>query len=160
MYEVKTREVPAQRVLTVSRHVRQPELQDFLMESMSALPASLEGTAAKTDSHCFVIYHGVVSADSDGPVEVCLPFEGELEAPAGTTIRIEPAHLEAYTTITLEQCAFPGTLEAYDAVHAYMAKNLPEPTGSPREIYFVGHEKVGPHDPFCDVAWPASRPGD
>ncbi len=31
-----------------------------------------------------------------------------------------------------------------------------EPIGSPREVYFVEHEKVTAADPFCDVAWPAS----
>jgi len=28
--------------------------------------------------------------------------------------------------------------------------------GAPREVYFVEHTKVGPNDPFCDVAWPAA----
>ncbi len=108
MYQVHTRQVPEQRVLTISRNVRQPELQGFLIEAMSALPTALEGTSARTSAPGFAIYHGVVSADSDGPVEVCLPFDGELEAPEGTRIRIEPAHHEAFTTITLEQCVFPG----------------------------------------------------
>jgi DNA-binding transcriptional MerR regulator len=156
MYEVRTRQVPEQQVLTVSRNVRQPELQPFLMEAMSDLPRALEGTRAKTDSHCFAIYHGVVSADSDGPVEVCLPFEGQIEAPAGTRIRIEPAHNEAFTTITLAQCVFPGILEAYDAVSSFIDRQGMEPIGSPREVYFVEHEKVAENDPFCDIAWPAS----
>ena len=156
MYAVHTRQVPEQRVLTMSRNVRQPELQPFLMEAMSDLPRALEGTRAKTDSHCFAIYHGVVSADSDGPVEVCLPFEGQIEAPAGTRVRIEPAHLEAFTTITLAQCVFPGILEAYDAVRTFIDKNTMEPIGSPREVYFVEHEKVAENDPFCDIAWPAA----
>jgi effector-binding domain-containing protein len=98
----------------------------------------------------------VVSADADGPVEVCLPFQGDIEAPAGTRIRIEPAHNEAYTTITRAQCVFPGILEAYDAVSAFIEKEGMEPIGSPREVYFVEHEKVAENDPFCDVAWPAS----
>jgi DNA-binding transcriptional MerR regulator len=156
MYEVHTRQIPDQQVLTMSRHVRQPELEAFLMEAMSGLPSMLEGTTAKTDWHCFAIYHGVVSADSDGPVEVCLPFEGNIEAPSGTQVRIEPAHQEAFTTITLAQCVFPGILEAYDAVRTFIDKNAMEPIGSPREVYFVEHEKVAENDPFCDVAWPAS----
>lgn len=156
MYEVKTRQVPAQRVLTVSRHLKVPHLEPFLMKAMGDLPTALEGTPARTDSHCFVIFHGEVSEDSDGPVEVCLPFEGELDAPAGMDIRIEPAHQEAFTTVTLEQCSYPTILEAYDAVHGFLKTEGLEPTGSPREVYFVEHTKVGPNDPFCDVAWPAA----
>ncbi len=155
VYEVQTRQVPEQRVLTMSRHVRQPELQDFLMETMSALPTALEGTSAKTNTNV-AIYHGVVSADSDGPVEVCLPFQGELEAPPGTQVRIEPAHHEAFTTITLEQCLFPGTLEAYDAVHAFMEKQGMEPIGSPPRGLLRGAREGRRNDPFCDIAWPAS----
>jgi DNA-binding transcriptional MerR regulator len=156
MYEVKTRQVPAQRVLTVSRNVKVPYLEPFLMKAMGDLPTALEGTPARTDSHCFAIFHGEVSQDSDGPVEVCLPFEGDLAAPDGMAIRIEPAHQEAFTTITLEQCRYPAILEAYDAVHGFITKEGLEPTGSPREVYFVEHTKVGPNDPFCDVAWPAA----
>jgi hypothetical protein len=26
--------------------------------------------------------------------------------------------------------------------------------GAPREVYFVEHTKVGPDDPFCDIAFP------
>jgi DNA-binding transcriptional MerR regulator len=156
MFDVKTRDVPDQQVLTTSRHVRVPYLEPFLMETMAALPTALEGTSARTDSHCFVIYHGEVNEDSDGPVEVCLPFEGSISAPSGTRVRIEPAHHEAYTTITPEQCAFPKILEAYDALDRFLRRNAMESAGSPREVYFVEHTKVGPNDPFCDVAWPAT----
>jgi len=93
---------------------RYGHLEPFLMKVMGDLPTALEGTPARTDSHCFVIFHGEVSEDSDGPVEVCLPFAGELEAPAGMNIRVEPAHQEAFTTITTEQCIYPTILEAYD----------------------------------------------
>ena len=157
MYEVRTRQVPEQQVLTMSRHVKQPELVDFMMPAMGALARSLEGTPVRTDAHCFVIFHGVVGADSDGPVEVCLPFEGTLDPiPAGMQVRIEPAHHEAFTTVTLQHTTFPDILEAYDAVRESLEANGAEPTGSPREVYFVDHTKVGPTDPFCDVAWPAT----
>jgi DNA-binding transcriptional MerR regulator len=156
MYQVQTRQVAEQKVLTVSRHVKQPELVDFMMPAMGELAQALEGTPARTEFHCFVIYHGVVDADSDGPVEVCLPFEGEFDPPAGMQVRIEPAHFEAFTTVSLEHTTFPDILEAYDGVRGYLEKEGLEPTGSPREVYFVDHTRVGPTDPFCDVAWPAT----
>ena len=156
MYEVKTRQVPEQQVLTATRHVKQPELQTFIMEQMGALPTAIERAGAKPVSPQIVIFHGEVNADSDGPVEVCQPFEGRMEPREGTQVRIEPAHQEAFTTITLQQCEFPGILEAYDAVHAFLQREGMEPSGSPREVYFVEPDKIGPDDPFCDVAWPAT----
>jgi effector-binding domain-containing protein len=156
MYQVHTRQVPEQRLMTVSRHVKQPQLVPLMMEAIGQLSAVLEGTLARTDSPWFAIYHGVVDADSDGPVEICLPFAGDLEAPAGMQIRIEPAHHEAFTTVDLEHTKFPDILEAFDAVRGYLEEEGLEPTGSPREIYFVDPTNLGPTDPFCDVAWPAS----
>ena len=156
MYQVHTRQVPEQRVLTVSRHVTQPELVPFMMEAAGQLYSALEGTSAKTDSPWFAIFHGVVDADSDGPVEICLPFVGTIDAPAGMQVRIEPAHHEAFTTVDLEHTKFPDILEAYDAVRGYLEREGLEPTGSPREIYFTEPANLGPTDPFCDVAWPAT----
>jgi DNA-binding transcriptional MerR regulator len=156
MYQVHTRAVPEQRVLTVSRHVKQPELVPFTMEAIDQLFTALDGTSAKTESPWFAIYHGVVDADSDGPVEVCLPFVGELEAPTGMQIRIEPAHHEAFTTVDLEHTKFPDILEAYDAVRGYLGREGLEPTGSPREVYFAEPTNLSPGDPFCDIAWPTT----
>jgi DNA-binding transcriptional MerR regulator len=156
MYQVHTRAVPEQRLLTVSRHVKQPELVPFTMEAIDQLFTALDGTSAKTESPWFAIYHGVVDADSDGPVEVCLPFVGELEAPTGMQIRIEPAHHEAFTTVDLEHTKFPDILEAYDAVRGYLEREGLEPTGSPREVYFAEPSNLSPGDPFCDIAWPTT----
>ena len=40
----------------------------------------------------FDIFHGNVTADSDGPVEVCVPVGQPAEDPAELAWRIEPAH--------------------------------------------------------------------
>ena len=73
----------------------------------------------------------------------------------GGEVRIEPAHLEAYATISKAQCEFPRILEAYDAVETYVKGHGMDPAGSPREVYFVDFNAVGPDDPFVDIAWPA-----
>jgi DNA-binding transcriptional MerR regulator len=155
MYEVRTREVPEQKILSVKRNVRQPELMAFLMEWMPGVANVLDSAGVRHNTHSFVIYHGEVNQDSDGPVEVCMAFEGEVQAPAGTGVRTEPAHTEAYTTITRAQCEFPRILEAYDAVETYVKTHGMDPSGSPREVYFVDINAIGPDDPFVDIAWPA-----
>lgn len=153
MHEVRTRHVPEQQILTVQRHVRQPQLPDFLTEWMPGLAAILDKAGVRHAIYAFVVYHGWVNEDSDGPVEVCMAFDGEIEAPDGTSVRIEPAHREAYTTITKDQCQFARILEAYDAVLSFVGEHG-EGAGSPREVYFVDIDAVGPDDPFCDIAWP------
>ena len=50
----------------------------------------------------FVLYHGAVNNEEDGPVEVCVPTdEGDKRLPAGEI---------AFTEISGEQCQFPEIL--------------------------------------------------
>jgi effector-binding domain-containing protein len=153
MYEVRTRHIPEQQVLTVKRSVRQPELLPFLMEAMPGVAVALDKTGVHHATRTFVIYHGAVNADSDGPVEVCMAFDGTIQAPDGFAVRTEPAHEEAYVTISKRQMEFPKILDAYDAVSGYVNEHG-EMAGAPREVYFVDVNAVGPDDPFADVAKP------
>lgn len=154
MYDVQIRQVPEQRVLTIQRALTVEGLSDFIMQATGELYAQVEKSDGRPAGPSFVIYHGEVNHDSDGPVEICLPFDGPVEPTSEMTLRTEPAHTEAFTTITLEQCKFPGILEAYSAVEGWLQEGGREPTASPREVYFVEHTKIGADDPFCDVAFP------
>jgi hypothetical protein len=68
--------------------------------------------------------------------------------------RTEPAHREAFTTITKAQVAYPQILSAYDAVEAWVKSGDHVVTGSPREIYFADFDAAGPDDPVADIAFP------
>ncbi|MEU4524670.1 MerR family transcriptional regulator [Amycolatopsis sp. NPDC024027] len=102
MYEVTVRDVPERRVLSVISRVNQDELEPMTRELFihrlrrGGVP-QVEGTAGAP----FMIYHGEVSGDSDGPVEWCwpVPEDGAAEIAAGfpdLTLRTEPAHQEAF----------------------------------------------------------------
>jgi DNA-binding transcriptional MerR regulator len=154
MFDVATRHVPEQRVLTIQRALTVDALDAFILESTGALYTHVEKAGAKQAGPSFVVYHGEVNQDSDGPVEVCVPVDGSVEPTAQMTLRTESAHGEAYTTITLEQCQFPGILDAYSAVERWVQANGRSVAASPREVYFVERTKIEPDDPFCDVAFP------
>ena len=159
MFDVATRQVAEQRVITIQRALTVDTLPDFIMEATGVLCTHVEASRAKQAGPSFVAYHGLVDNDSDGPVEVCVPFEGTVDPVGEMHVRVEPAHAEAYTTISLAQCSFPGILDAYGAVDRWIGEQGRTVSGSPREVYFVEHTKVGPKDPFCDVAWPATPVG-
>ncbi len=153
MYDVREREVPEQVVLTEQRHVRIPELSEWLPAAIGRLvetAAASGGVAAPV----FVVYHGEVNEDSDGPVEVCVPVADERE-PSGPTRR-EPAHQEAYVTITKAQVEYPQILSAYDAVAHWIENQGREVAGSPREVYFADWDAAAPTDEVCDIAFPVS----
>ena len=154
MYEIHERDVPEQLVLTEQRHIRVQELPDWLSSAIGRLVESAEaqgGVAAPV----FVIFHGEVNEDSDGPVEVCVPVGGR--KPAGdTAARIEPSHREAYTRITKAQVEYPQILSAYDAVASWIGAQGRTVAGSPREVYFTDFTAASPTDEVCDIAFPVT----
>ena len=93
MFEVKVKQVPAQRYAARTANVRVAQLEPFILETIGEL--STEAVAGPP----FTIFHGAVTEESDGPVEVGVPrTDGDLELPAGEV---------AYTTISGTQCDFP-----------------------------------------------------
>ena len=154
MYEIHERDVPEQVVLTEQRHIRVQELDEWLPAAIGRLVETAEangGIAAPV----FVVYHGEVNEDSDGPVEVCVPVGSGVEA-AGTAIRREAAHREAYTRITKAQVEYPQILSAYDAVAGWIGSEGRTVAGSPREVYFTDFMAAAPTDEVCDIAFPVS----
>ncbi|GHB83748.1 MerR family transcriptional regulator [Streptomyces cirratus] len=150
---VHTREIPAQLVLTEQRHVTPEELPAWIAAAMTRLHSAAE-TAGGPAAAPFVVYHGEVNHDSDGPVEVCVPVDpaaaGRLAAPT----REEPAHREAYIRITKAQVVFPQILSAFETVARWMREQDVPASAAPREVYFTDWTAAGHDDEVCDVAFP------
>jgi DNA-binding transcriptional MerR regulator len=153
-FDVREREVAEQTVLSEQRHVLQPELAGWLPDCIGRLYGLAGERFGGAAGPCFVIYHGEVNQDSDGPVEVCVPVRAPNRRSAGTAMRIEPAHREAYARITRAMVEFPQILSAYDAVTEWLNANARSMTASPREIYFADFEAAKPTDEVCDIAFP------
>jgi DNA-binding transcriptional MerR regulator len=154
VYDIQTREVPEQKVLSTQRNITAGDLPAFIGEAYTQLFAHLEAGGRPVAGDPFVVYHGEVTEDSDGPVEVCVPFTGPLE-PAGTLgVRLEPAHTEAYTRIPKREIRFPDILRAYDAVGGWLHERGERPTLPPREVYFTDMSAVGDDEPAADIAFP------
>jgi DNA-binding transcriptional MerR regulator len=154
MYDVQTRDVPAQDVLSVTRSLTVKDLESFIIVVTGDLIGQVERASAAVGPAPFVIFHGEVNEDSDGPVEVCVPFSGAVEPHGGAVARVEPAHREAYTTITRAQVQFPGILDAYAAVERWIEEHGEQMATAPREVYFNPDPDPDPDDPFCDIAFP------
>jgi DNA-binding transcriptional MerR regulator len=152
-HTVLTREVPAQLVLTEQRHVTPEELSGWLSAAMCRLgdaASAAGGPVAPT----FVVYHGEVNHDSDGPVEVCVPVDPAAAGRLDGAMRDEPAHREAYVRITKAQVAFPQILSAFEAVSSWLGAQDLVAAAAPREVYFTDFVAAGPDDEVCDIAFP------
>jgi effector-binding domain-containing protein len=158
MYDVATRDVPAQDVISITRSLTVKDLERFIVDGTRDLLGQVERAGARPGHASFVIYHGEVNDDSDGPVEVCVPFTGSVPAQGEASVRAEPAHREAYTTITMAQCQFPGILDAYAAVERWIETNGAQMSAAPREVYFNDDPEPEPDRPFCDIAFPIGGP--
>jgi hypothetical protein len=104
----------------------------------------------------FVIYHGEVNEDRDGPVEACTPVAPTTDLPAHVAARREPAHRQAYVTISRAQLEFPQILSAYDAVADWVSSAGLAHAGPPREVYLRGVDipAAALADPVCHIAYP------
>lgn len=152
MFEVKQREIPEQLVLTEQRHIHVDELAGWLGATMPRQwkqASELGGMVAPQ----FVIFHGEVNQDSDGPVEVCTPID-KANDNADVPTRVEPAHQEAYVRLRKAQVEYPQILSAYDAVAQWLAAQELTMSAAPREVYFTDFMAAGPDDEVCDVAYP------
>jgi len=153
---VGQRDVPAQTVLTEQRHVYVGELT-WIRDAAARLEARacLCGGVAGAR---FVIFHGTVTTDSDGPVEVCLPVRHPPADPAEAACRVEPAHCEAFIHVTKANFDVPAIWSVYDQLDRWVTAEGRRRSGAPREVYRHGADSAaqgaGADQHVCDVAVP------
>jgi DNA-binding transcriptional MerR regulator len=104
MYEVATRDVPRRSVLCLKRNVNEEGAWALGKEFIAILRERPLPKMKGREGAMFSIYWGEVSADSDGPVEWCMPVpEAEAKALAShypeLTLRSERAHREAFVAL-------------------------------------------------------------
>ncbi len=153
VYTIATRHVPAQRVLSIQRRLLAADTDVFVAEAKAAFALVLAG---RPPAGSFtVIFHGIVDHESDGPIEAIVGCPDDVMPTDAVGIRTEPAHDEAYTTITKAQWAYPAILAAYDAVAASPeAQARARRALSCREVYLADPADVGDDELLCDIAFP------
>ena len=153
MFPIQTRHVPAQRVMSIQRRLAVSEMPSFVRETKAAFAGHLGGLAPA--GPFVLIFHGIVDQESDGPVEATLGCPASVQ-PAGLIgIRTEPAHDEAFTTITKAQWEYPAILAAYDAVACSPEVSArPRSRLSCREVYLAEPAAIGDDDLVCEIAFP------
>ncbi|MDV6375776.1 hypothetical protein [Deinococcus arenicola] len=131
-----------------------PDLSGFIAEGMDTVFGLIASGGATVIGAPFVVYHGEVNTDNDGLVEVCVPYSGPLTPGGRLILRQEPAHAEAYVTLTKSQFQFPGILDAYDAASAYASAHGSASDLGPREVYPHAWDGLKGDDLAGDMAWP------
>ncbi len=113
MYEVGTREMPARSLLCLKRNVDEAGAWALGKEFIAILRERPLPKLEGREGAMFSIYWGEVSADSDGPMEMCRPV-AEVDAMAlaahypELSLRTEAAHREAFVEIAAGTGGNPG----------------------------------------------------
>lgn len=131
MYEVATRELPARSLLCLKHHVDGSAGEWALGKEFVAIfrerpVPQMQGIIGAA----FVIYHGEVNEDSDGPIEWCRPVpDDQAEALAASypelTLRTEPA--QAFIHLGNAQATPPRWQLVSETLHDWAAEHHPEP---------------------------------
>ena len=104
MFEVVTRTVPERSLLCQLRHVADEQHTMAFGKEFLAIFKTRPQPLVAGVPFLVLIYHGEVSADSDGPVECCRPVPAEQAEELAAlypelTLHSEPAHEEAFVHV-------------------------------------------------------------
>jgi len=145
---VRTRHVVEHKLLYREQRLHVDALEDFSAESQARIRARLRDAGLISDEPLQVHFHGLVTRDSDGPVEVGVAFAGSVDPIDDLRIRLVPAHLQAYLPVPSASSVFPQVLRVYDALEAWIDANKLLSSASPLEIH------PGTDGAVFDVAYP------
>jgi DNA-binding transcriptional MerR regulator len=158
------RSVPDRTLLSLTRHAHADELGEILGSTLTAFRHLAPAAPLTWPDNCpFVVYYGEVSADGDGPVELCRPVDPDdpgaaglaavaAAAVPGATVRREPAHDEVYLRLPRAGADDPRLLEGYAVLERWCARHGREPAGAPRQVLIADWRTAGPGDPAFDLA--------
>lgn len=158
MYEVGVRDIPARSLLSCVRHVH----GDGLMSLGKGFIRRLrDGAVPRPDGIAgapFVIYHGHVDQDSDGPVEWCWPVPDEQATEIASrfpdlALRTEDGHQEAFIHLETTQVDNAQTVILGETLLAWAVEQHRHPTGGIRQVLAPDPPPAGDHSD-CDWSIP------
>lgn len=119
--EIKT--LPAFRAVSIKRRIKVPEFHSFIPQALDQLKAHLEGVDAQITGEPLCFYYGPLNENDDGPVEICLPFEGQVDPKDEILVREIIPHQAAVGRADPKLSQFPEILEVWDDVMNWVQQN-------------------------------------
>jgi len=158
-YQVETKDVPAQQIISMTRDSYIRDLQAHLDGGIKSLTVYAQQERAQVADLPLVVYHGPVREDQHAPVEICLPVTGDIQATIEIAVKELPPARVAYTVITMRQSIYPGALKAYKAIEEWITSHGHTVADRPREIYLnfttsIFSPTASLDDPCVEIDWP------
>ena len=149
--EIFVRHEPRQAIISITERVFVGQLPEHLRVTLQELHEFASGCDLRETGHPFGYFHGIVSEQDDGPLEVCLPVNRETESTGRVRSTTLPAGRAAYVEAVAEAACYPAILHAYDAVYDWITTNGYEIDGSPRETWRHSFPSQGALD--MEISW-------
>lgn len=118
--EVHFAEIPVQTVVSIRRHIRVPAYHKWIMPALKQLWGHIEESSAEAAGDPLALYYGPVNEEDDGPVEICIPFRGQVMPKGEIKVRELPAHKAVQMLADGEYKEYPHLLEVWNATGRYV----------------------------------------
>jgi hypothetical protein len=164
--DVRTREVPAQVVVTEQRMVDQESLERWLPGAMGrvhkAAGSKASGTAEQPhllrdhagDEPVFIVIYEGNPNEGETAVECCTPLRADGAVPDDAATRTIPAHREAYVRVPKRTVQSGKIGDVYVAIEQWIRDQGLEVAAAPRETYWTDFFSAAADDEVLDVAFP------
>jgi DNA-binding transcriptional MerR regulator len=149
--EILVRDEPQQAIISITQRVLVAQLPAHLRTTLQELRAFAAARGLSATGDPFGYFHGIVSEQDNGPLEVCLPVSRETESTDRVRSTTLPAGRAAYVVAAGEAASYPAILHTYDAVYDWITANGYEIDGSPRETWRHSFPLQGPPD--LEISW-------
>jgi hypothetical protein len=164
--DVRTREVPAQVVVTEQRMIDQEALERWLPGVMTRVHETAGDMAAGTaeqphllrsqagDEPVFIVIYEGNPNNGETAVECCTPLHAGGAAPVGAATRTIPPHREAYIRVPKRTVQSGKLGDVYVAIENWIEGQGLEIAAAPRETYWTDFHAAAADDEVLDVAFP------
>ncbi len=164
MHDIRTRSVATRDIVSISEHVHLADTPAFFEAAFAALRATGPGLAG-IEGLPYLVFYGEVSADSDGPLELCRPVATAVDeidvVDVGPRLRrhTEAAHDEVFVRLATREMGWPTMLPVVDALDAWVTEHGRRPAGPLRQVLIADQRSAAADTPVCDLTIPLQPVG-
>ena len=135
-------EIGAQQIVSIMRHTYVQRLDKTIRKELEELREFVAKQRGEISGAPLGIYHGSITEESNGPIEICLPANGTFTPTGDIVVRELSGGASVRVIARGSQCVFPAILGAYDAAVDWIQGNGFEMIEPPREVWAskVGEE--------------------
>jgi DNA-binding transcriptional MerR regulator len=152
MYDVKTKEIAAQQIVSVRVRTRLADLAAEAGRAFGELFGHLGRAGAPPVGPPLALYHGAPGDDEQVDVEFCVPVGRPLSGAGPVSGRELAGGLAAFT---LHAGRYDTVGPVYAALQRWIQEHGHAIAGPPREVYLVGPQQArDPSELRTEVQWP------